>query len=815
MKKKLILISLLAGFIGFPPLAAQDMSYKLPPKEIEEIALAKFPPSVLISGDSKWMLMLENVPFLSIEELAKPEYKLAGTRITDTFGPSRREGYSSLTLKEISTGKELTVSGLPVNADILEAEWSPESSRVALIVRERKGLYLWMVSLSDQTARPFSQRRMNRTNSQPGPNRSASPLIKASWLNDSTLIVPTVPANLEAMPTPPTAPSGPVIQTSDGKAVPARTYQDLLKDTYDEALFDYFFTAQLVKISPSGETEIGKPAIYEEVSLSPDKKLLLLTTTERPYSYQVPQRSFPQTVSVTDIDGHPVKVIAQRPLQADGMGYDTTSPYPRNFGWRADRPATIYWTEAQDGGNPKLNKVPFMDAVYQQDAPFTGEKQLVVQTPYRCHRIFWKDDTFALATEVSRANHQLKLSSFSPSAPEKGLNTIFDVSTDDSYADPGIPYMTKNQYKQSVVYTNKDHTELLMIAQGGSPEGDMPYLSRYDLAKKKNTILWRCSAPYFETLVNMIDPAKLQFITARQSTQEPINYFVHDLKKKQKRALTSFSTPYPQLEGMKVEKIKYKRADGIDLTATLYLPVGYDKEKDGRLPVLMWAYPREFRSADDAGQVRGSQYMFPVITYRTPVCWVTRGYAVMENVEMPIVGMNGAEPNDDFLNQLTMNADAAAKVIYDLGVGDTTRMAVGGHSYGGFMTANLLTHTHLFKAGIARSGAYNRTLTPFGFQAETRTYWEAPEVYNTMSPFNYANQLSGALLMIHGEQDNNSGTFPIQSERLFAALKGHGGVCRLVILPYESHAYSAKESILHLLYEQDAWLEKYVKNYKE
>lgn len=791
------------------------MRYKLPPKEIEEIALATFPPSVLISGDSKWMLMMENVPFLSIEELAKPEHKLAGTRITETFGPSRREGYSGIRLKDIATGKEFPINGLPEEADILEAEWSPESSRIALIIREKSGLYLWMVSLEDLTARQISQRRMNRTGSQPGPNRSASALIHAAWVNDSVLIVPTVPTNLGAMPTMPAAPSGPVIQTSDGTATPARTYQDLLKDTYDEQLFDYFFTSQLVKIAPAGETEIGKPAIYEQVSLSPDKKLLLLTTTERPYSYQVPQQSFPQTVSVIDTDGNPVKVIARRPMQTDGIGYDTTSPYPRNFEWRADRPATIYWTEAQDGGNPKQNKVPFMDAVYQQDAPFASEKQLVIQTPFRCRSILWKDDTFALATEISRANHRMKISSFSPSAPEKGLTNIFDVSTDDSYANPGMPYMTKNQYKQSVVYTDKNQTELLMIAPGGSPEGDMPYLSRYDLTKKKNTILWRCSAPYYETIVNMIDPAKLQFITARQSVKEPINYFAHDLKKKKNRALTSFTTPYPQLEGMKVEKIKYKRADGIDLTATLYLPVGYDKDKDGRLPVVMWAYPREYRSSDDAAQVRGSQYLFPIITYRTPLFWVTRGYAVMENVEMPIVGLNGGEPNDDFLNQLTMNAEAAAKVIQELGVGDTARMAVGGHSYGGFMTANLLTHTNLFKAGIARSGAYNRTLTPFGFQAETRTYWEAPEVYNTMSPFNYANQLSGALLMIHGEQDNNSGTFPIQSERLFAALKGHGGICRLVLLPYESHAYSAKESILHLLYEQDAWLEKYVKNLKE
>jgi dipeptidyl aminopeptidase/acylaminoacyl peptidase len=265
------------------------------------------------------------------------------------------------------------------------------------------------------------------------------------------------------------------------------------------------------------------------------------------------------------------------------------------------------------------------------------------------------------------------------------------------------------------------------------------------------------------------------------------------------------------MKGVSKEQIRYKREDGVDLTATVYLPAGYSKEKDGRLPVIMWAYPREYKSASDAAQVRGSKYTFTSISYGSPIFWVKKGYCVMDNVEMPIVGGNGVEPNDNFTEQLVMNAEAAAKVIHEMGVGDTSRLAVGGHSYGAFMTANLLVHTNLFKAGIARSGAYNRTLTPFGFQAETRTYWQAPEVYNAMSPFMYADKLNGALLLIHGELDNNSGTFPIQSERFFQALKGHGATVRYVVLPLESHGYSAKENILHMLYETDSWLEKYVK----
>ena len=812
MKKHVLVAALMLGSAGMMPVLAQDMTYKQPPQEILDIALAKQPPTVLLSGDGKWMLQLDNVPFLSVEELAKPEYKLGGTRVTDIFGPSRREGYSGLTLMDVTTKKEYAISGLPENLNILEAEWAPGSSAIALIVRETDGLYLWMVDAATKTARQVSQRKMNRTASQPGPGRTAGLRINANWLNDSVLIVPAVPLTVGAMPAPPKAPSGPVVQISEGKAAPARTYQDLLKNPYDEQLFDYLFTSQLVKIEPRKETEIGKPGIFMQSALSPDKNYLLTTTLDKPYSYVVPRYSFPKTTQILNLNSGAVQVIDKQPVAIDIMGYDTANPNPRNFGWRADKPAVVYWIQALDEGNPRKNKVEYMDAVYQLEAPFGGEKALVVQTPWRCRGIDWCDDEFALVSENSRATRRMKTSSFKPLAPENGLTTIFDVSTDDNYAYPGSPYKVKNQLGQKVVYTDKAHNELLLIAPGGSPEGDMPYLSRYDIAKKKNTILWRCEAPYYETIVDILDPVRLQLITARQSVDEPVNYFKRDLKKNKTTALTAFPNPYPQLDGMQVEKIKYKRADGIDLTATLYTPVGYDKEKDGRLPVLMWAYPREYQSASDAAQVRGSKYLFTTIDYRSPVFWVTRGFAVMANVEMPIVGLEGAEPNDDFLNQLVMNAEAATQAIHDLGVGDTSRMAVGGHSYGGFMTANLLSHTNLYKAGIARSGAYNRTLTPFGFQTETRTYWEIPEIYNTMSPFMYADKLQGALLLVHGDADNNTGTFPIQSERLFAAVKGHGKTSRLVLLPYESHSYSAQENILQLLFESDAWLDKYVKN---
>lgn len=784
---------------------SQETQYQRPPAVIEEVALAKLSPVTQISDKAQWALLLERSPYRSLAKLAQPELRIAGTRINPrTFNTSRGAEYTGVSLMSLNdkSNAAIQVTGLPEGAVIIETSFSPSEKSVLLYVEEEDGVYLYAFNVDNPVAKKQIDNKINTTTE-----------ATILWINDTDFLTLTVPASIGKAPAEPAVPSGPVIQESSGKAAPVRTYQDLLKNPYDEALFDYYFTSQLVKVSGNTVTKIGEPAIYgRTLALSPDKTLLLTSIIERPYSYQVPMYSFPQSTFVTDITGKTIKELIKTPVMTLPSGYDVTSPYPRMYGWRADKPATLYWVEAQDKGNPRENKVDFMDIVYQLPYPFTTEKEEVAKTEKRFRSILWNDDSFALLYEFSRATNRTKTWLIEP-ASGKVPQLLFDLSSDDRYNQPGNPHMIRNTYGKYIVYTNKAKNELLMLSPGASPEGDMPYISRFTLKDKKNTILWRSQAPYYETIAKIIDPAKLRVITSRQSNTEPANLFVRDLKQKRSTQLTNFPNPYPSMANVSKEKIFYKRADGVDMTATVYLPAGYDKEKDGRLPVLMWAYPREFRSASDAAQIRGSQYTFTNIGNGSPVFWVLRGYCVMESVEMPIVGTSqDAEPNDNFIEQLTMNAEAAVKVITEMGVGDPDRIAVGGHSYGAFMTANLLAHTKLFKAGIARSGAYNRTLTPFGFQNETRTYWEAPDVYNTMSPFMHANQLNGALLLIHGEMDNNTGTFPIQSERYFQALKGHGATARYVVLPYESHGYASTENVLHVLYETDAWLEKYVKN---
>jgi dipeptidyl aminopeptidase/acylaminoacyl peptidase len=277
------------------------------------------------------------------------------------------------------------------------------------------------------------------------------------------------------------------------------------------------------------------------------------------------------------------------------------------------------------------------------------------------------------------------------------------------------------------------------------------------------------------------------------------------------RALTSFADPAPPFAGVKREVVEYRRKDGVMLHATVYLPPGYDRAKDGPLPFLLWAYPQEFGSAEAASQRSGSPYRFTRPGGSSHLFALLQGYGVMDDPTMPIVATDGGEPNDQYVPQLVASAEAAIDHIVGMGVADRSRIAVGGHSYGAFMTANLLAHTSLFRAGIARSGAYNRTLTPFGFQGEERSYWQAQDLYEKMSPFTYADRIKTPILLVHGTADNNTGTFPIQSERMYAALKGNGGTVRYVQLPAESHGYAARESIGHTLHEMLAWLDQWVK----
>jgi dipeptidyl aminopeptidase/acylaminoacyl peptidase len=799
MRNTLIIILFL--FVSYAH--AQDEGYKTPPKEIADLLLAKPTPTVSIDSKAEWMLLMERNTYPSVEELAQSELKIAGLRINpNNFGPSRQSFINNFILKNIKTGKEYKIAGLPTPMLAGNVAWSPGEKKIGFTHTANQRVELYVIDVATQKAVKVNKTPLNV-------------ILGAdfTWVDDNTLLYKAALKPATAAPPRPLMPKGPAVQQNLGKAAPSRTYQDLIRSPYDEQLFEFYANAQLIKNVNGVEAKVGAPAIYSSVSVSPDKKYMLVRTIRKPFSYLVPANHFPSTVAIQDINGKTIKTLAELPSgETSPSGFDNVQMVPRSFDWRDDEPATVTWCEPLDSGMIR-KKVEYHDAVYALTAPFTGSAKELFKTQMRFRAVIWGNASLALVNEGLQGKQTSRLYRYNPGTGELAL--LLERNTTDAYNDPGFPVTTKNKYGHFVLQTVDNGTKLLMNnTTGSSPNGDLPFLAKFDLNTKQNEIIWRCNEGMFEAVTDVLDAEKLVLLTRRESQTEVPNYYIKNLVLRMAdRPITQFTNPYPQLEGITKEKVSYKRADGIDLTGNLYLPKGFDPKKDKPLPVLIWAYPREFNSAADAAQVRGSKHRFTTISWGGPVFWVTQGYAVLDNAEMPIVALNAdKKPNDNFVDQLRMNAEAAINKLSDMGVGDRNRVAVGGHSYGAFMTANLLAHTNLFKAGLARSGAYNRSLTPFGFQNEERTYWDAPELYFDMSPFSYANKIKTPLLLIHGEMDDNPGTFPIQSERLFNAVKGFGGTVRYISLPYEAHGYRGKENLLHMLYEQNAWLEKYVKN---
>jgi len=782
--------------------AQTNGGYKTPPAAISDMLLAKKLPALSINPTRDWLLLLESSDYPSVEELAKPELKIAGLRINPTnFSASRTAGYTNLYLRNLQDGKDLPISGLPKQLKAIQIRWSASGKKFAFVHISDDRADLYTVDITTHKATRINRTPLNLV------------LGSYSWIDDQTIIYPAIVKPAQAAPPRPTVPAGPTVQENTGKASPRPTFQDLIKSPYDESLFAFYGTSQLMQYKNGVESKVGAPAIYFSINRSPDSRFLLVRTLSQPFSYAVPAGGFASTYSILDRQGKTVKVLAEIPsLETAPAGNDNLLPVPRAFDWRDDEPATITWCEPRDSGLIK-KIIEYHDAVYALAAPFTDKPTELFKTKMRFRGITWGHEGLAIVTEGLTSKQLTQTDRYNPVTGD--LEKLLQRNTTDAYSSTGAPVTELNKYGKEVLLTTDNGNKIIFNnTTGSSPQGDMPFLLSFDVHTKKRDTLWRCSEGWFEYVAAIVDAGKLQLLTERQNEKTVPNYWLKNLRLRiADRQLTFFTNPYPQMEGVKKEKIRYKRADGVDLTGELFLPAGYNPAKDGKLPVFIWAYPAEYNSAADAAQIRGSEHKFPMLNWGSPVFYVTQGYAVLNNAEMPIVAKDkSTKPNDNFIEQLTLNAEAAIRTLDSMGVGDKNRVAVGGHSYGAFMTANLLAHTNLFKAGIARSGAYNRSLTPFGFQNEDRTYWEATSLYNEMSPFNYADKIKTPLMLIHGEMDNNTGTFPIQSERMYNAIKGHGGTARYITLPFESHGYQGKENILHMLAEQMAWLDKYVKN---
>jgi dipeptidyl aminopeptidase/acylaminoacyl peptidase len=794
----------LGALLALTPAYAEPARYMTPPAPIGDIIDASPTPAVSISPRGDMLAILGRSSFPSITELAEPELRLAGIRMNPrNNGPAnaRTPWLRTLSFKPVNGGPERNVR-LPKGFRFASPRWSPDGRHVAMMVDAPTGLELWSVDVSTATARRLT-----------GPILNAAFGAGYNWRPDSTgLMVLLVPANRGPAPSTTYVPEGPAIQENLGRAAPVRTYQDLLRNANDEALFAHYFTSQLALVGLDGKParRIGKPAIIAAADLSPDGRYILQRHLQRPFSYAVPANLFAARTFVSDMNGNALHVVADLPvLDNIPTPFDATHEGPRAIQWRADADATLAWVEARDGGDSR-REASLRDTVYMLPAPFNGSRTTLIDLPHRLSAIAWGRNDVAIVYSrwwQTRTETRHIVNPANPATPRQLLQRNYQ----DRYNDPGRPSLKTDARGRSVLQFTPQGDALLVEGEGARREGMFPFVDRMDLATGKATRIWQAEGPGYEAIAGIIDDSATQLLTSRQSPTSPPNYFLRRTAGGAPTALTSFADPAPQFAGVTKRTIAYKRKDGVALSGTLYLPAGYDAARDGRLPVLMWAYPAEFTDADVAGQVVDEANRFVRPNGTSHLFALTQGYAVFDDPKMPIVGASGTEANDTYIEQLVMNAEAAVEAVVAEGIADRDRIAVGGHSYGAFMTANLLAHTDLFRAGIARSGAYNRTLTPFGFQAEQRTYWEAADTYTRMSPFTFANRIREPILMIHGENDSNAGTFPIQSDRFYAALKGHGATVRLAILPLEDHGYRARESMLHTQWEMIRWLDTYVK----
>ncbi|MDP1581135.1 MAG: prolyl oligopeptidase family serine peptidase [Candidatus Didemnitutus sp.] len=783
------------------PLAVAQEGYQQPAAALAAIVDAPLAPELTLSPSRDRALLLARSPAPTIAELAAPELRLAGVRFNPgSLTSNRATDFTQLTFKLLADGRELPVAGFPAHARFAHVAWSPDGRHLSVVVfvGENPGA-LWIVDVAAAQARALTGPQLNGVLGNP-----------VDWLDRDTLLVKMIPRDHGAPPARTVETLGPIAQQSTGKRAAARTYTDLLNGPQDEAEFEYYGTAELVRVGLDGSTHpLGLRGLLE-ASPSPDGRFILVTSLHRPFSYALPASRFPQRIEVYSRDGQLVHTLAALPM-ADSITIDFNSVRrgPREVTWRHDAPATLAWFEARDGGDA-TSDAKVRDELLMLAAPFTDAPQSLMKFALRAGSMIWGDDQRMLVTESWRRTRRTRTWLLNPAQPGSEPRLVFDRSSENLYEHPGDPILERGTLGRPQLRFTADGTGIFLRGTGASPEGNRPFLDQLDLTTLRPTRLWQSAAPHYEEFIAFLDASGQRTLTRRESVTDAPNYFVRDLARGTSEPFTAFANPFPQFAGVHKELISYARADGVTLTGTLYLPPGWQPAA-GPLPTLLWAYPREFKSADAASQVRASPYRFVRVSASGPLPYLLLGYAVLDDPAMPIIGEGKREPNDTYVTQLVSSARAAIEELARRGVTDPQRVAVGGHSYGAFMTANLLAHSDLFRAGIARSGAYNRTLTPFGFQAETRNFWKAPDIYAAMSPFNHADKIKDPLLLVHGQADNNQGTFPIQSERMFQALRGLGATSRYVQLPHESHGYRARESLLHVLWETATWLDTYVK----
>ena len=782
--------------------------WQSPSEELLQVLHAPQLPRMWIAPTGDYMLLADPMLYPPLAELAAPMHKLAGMRVNPAInGRHGRHGGTSPRLVRVEDGVT-TPLNLPEGAEVDDMVWTVDGKRFALIVIHTDHIGLWVGSVEGEVKKIE--------------NFALNPLMgtAVSWLPDQKrLLVRRIPQRGPA-PEPPVIPSGPEIVEGIGASARS-TYEarNLLETAHDDALFEYYTTSELVIFDPAtGEVDIvGKSAPYYTAEFSPDGEYILIARLVGPWSHEVTWRRFASEIEVWNDQGELVANIVSLPLTNE-VPIHGVPMGPRSVSWRPTAPHTLFWVEALDGGNP-VAEVHHRDRLMRLDAPFTAEPQEVFRAEHRIQpwRTAWgaEGGTLMLAQRerIKRWRYVWLLD------VDEGTSRLwFDLDEADHYGDPGNPVFRPLPNGRWVLHQKGD--AVYFRGSGATEQGDRPFLDLRHMATGETERLFRCDPDRYEYFTAFAGDED-RFVFRSESAVDVPNYYMATIGKKIEaaegeatrvlthRPITHFEDPTPQLREIKKRLVRYQREDGVPLSFQLHLPPGY--EEGTALPTVLYAYPLEYSSAATAGQVRGSTQRFMRIYGASHLYFLLQGYAVLDRTAMPMLG-DPETTYDTFVPQLVADAEAAVAKAVEMGVADPERIGIIGHSHGGLMVANLLAHSDLFRAGIARSGSYNKTTQPFGFQSERRSLFEARDVYIQVSPTFFADQINEPVLIIHGNDDSNPGTLTFQSEVFFEAVRGSGGTARLVLLPFEDHGYRARESVEHVLWEQLRWFDKYVKN---
>jgi dipeptidyl aminopeptidase/acylaminoacyl peptidase len=810
-----VLTVLTAVMLTVTPIAAAagdtlqtQTGWQTPPKEVMEVLHAPQLPRVWTAPTGEHLLLADPVTYPPLAELVGPMHKLAGMRVDPVVNSIHgRHGATLPRLVDVDGGTEMPLE-LPNDAEVINVSWTADGQRFALTTRHADHLGLWVGSVKGDLTKIE--------------NVAVNQLLDTGvrWLPDQQRLLVRRVSRRGPPPEVPAIPTGPEIL--EGRGAKARsTYEarNLLETAHDDVLFEYYATCELVVVDPAkGEVKpLGKPDVYAAADFSPDGTFLLVDRLVGPWSHAVPWWRFASELEVWNSNAELVATVATLPL-ADEVPIHGVRRGPRGASWRATTPHTLYWIEALDGGNPVV-EASYRDRLMRLDAPFTGEPEAVFKAEHRIddwHSGWGAEGGTLMLTQHERMRRWRYTWLLDV---DKGTSRPwFDFNESDHYASPGSALRRPLPNGSWVLYQKGD--AVYFSGSGATDQGDRPFLDLRHMKTGKVQRLFRCDPNRYESFVAFAGHED-RFIMHSESADDVPNYYLATLgttieaaegeaiRALTREPITRFEDPTPQLRQIEKRLVRYKRGDGVPLSFHLHLPPGY---KEGEsLPTVLYAYPEEYSDPSTAGQVRGSTQRFDRIYGASHLFFLLQGYAVLDNTAMPMIG-DPETTYDTFVSQLVADAEAAVAKAVAIGVTDPERIGVIGHSHGGLMVANLLAHTDLFRAGIARSGSYNKTTQPFGFQSERRSLFEARDVYVQVSPAFFADQIDEPVLIIHGDADSNPGTLTFQSEVFFEAVRGSGGTARLVLLPFEDHGYRARESIEHVLFEQIKWFDEYVKN---